>query len=982
MIFALMVQPLVALNIPSVFAVSPVDVDGIVVNEFSSETPNSDWVELYNTTATAVSLNGWKLRDSSSGGNPNIANLSGDLAGHSYRVVDVNNRLDKAGDVITIFKNNNNQASVSYGNASGSVVDAPGVGQTAGLVGGEWQVFNTPTPNAANQANVITPVVEPTLSFVANYHEESASWGGISVEINTPNMTDAKKVTVSVARDNGDPDVWVSDPANTNVTGALNGANHVTTAPIVLREGTRTQNSSSSWLTSSPGWTNYQTPGSVTVIVERLNGTQLEDTVQVGTALGVTWADISATLPVPEEPLVVPHKVNYTVLDDDRQGWGFSGDGEFEFIASNGGTGQGALQFSTSESDDDIMVYQSLPDDEKFLLRNLDAYNLSYQSKRLGGVDRAAPVYGLYLENLEGMGPRWIIFEPTYNAPSNHDFDQWSTWSLSLASKFWHTAGAQVQVTGTEFSEAHPNAVVSYIAISQGTSNAGYVTQIDNVVTHKGIYEFEPTAVPDTTAPTVSNISISPMIDGNIGGTVTVRFDLDDATGVDASRTRVIFANKGSVDSNHKYESVKNPTHIGGNHYEVTFDTKSFVSANHTGFYGLGFNPYDTLGNQTSSKPVAFNAILVDNSGPSFSLRTPVSGSHIRGTQEVVFDVSDHTGVSETNPGYAKLVNVSDGQEQSRTLVKNSAGDWSAIFDTAVLDDGEYRVDIRPIDSFGTARFNSDRGRLVVDNAAPVISNLELNGSEPKVKPNDNGEAFDVSGVDFVNGVLNISADISDGQGSGIKKVYNAKLLRLNESGHTSSGQYKQSFNMSSSDGVTWTGNVDTKNPDNVAADGLYQIFFNAEDKVGNVSSARINVYVDNTAPVASISSHDDGDDVSGQITLIGNVDDVNPMNTFFAINGPNGYAKSDLKRDGSLEHELDWDVSELPNGEYSVRFETRDQAGNKTTVSTKRIKLNVNNPQPLVLGENFNTNNNEGYRGLNVGFSIANFVDVSWCKG
>ncbi|HET8884250.1 MAG TPA: lamin tail domain-containing protein [Candidatus Saccharimonadales bacterium] len=151
-----------------------------------------------------------------------------------------------------------------------------------------------------------------------------------------------------------------------------------------------------------------------------------------------------------------------------------------------------------------------------------------------------------------------------------------------------------------------------------------------------------------------------------------------------------------------------------------------------------------------------------------------------------------------------------------------------------------------------------------------------------------------------------------------------------------------------------------------------------AVDAAGNMTWSEIHsVVVDKDAPVADITSHEDGEDVSGIVDLVGEVSDVNPMNTYFRITGP-GYGDTSLFKDGRSVHEFVWDTTHLPNGAYTVQFETRDQAGNKTSVSTEKITLNVNNPQPTVLSQNFNTHSGVDYKGINVGFEIANFADVT----
>lgn len=171
-------------------------VNGIVINEFSSYT-SSDWVELYNTTDSNVSLNGWKLEDSSNT-NPNIANLSGSLAGKAFLQVDVGDRLNQDGDVITLIHDTNHQTSVAYGNAANPVVGAPGDGQVAARTtdgGNTWQLTTNATPGATNDpADTTDPAINSTTP--ANHDTISGNAYIVSANI-TDNVSSGNDITAS-----------------------------------------------------------------------------------------------------------------------------------------------------------------------------------------------------------------------------------------------------------------------------------------------------------------------------------------------------------------------------------------------------------------------------------------------------------------------------------------------------------------------------------------------------------------------------------------------------------------------------------------------------------------------------------------------------------------------------------------------------------------------------------------------------------------
>ena len=99
---------------------------------------------------------------------------------------------------------------------------------------------------------------------------------------------------------------------------------------------------------------------------------------------------------------------------------------------------------------------------------------------------------------------------------------------------------------------------------------------------------------------------------------------------------------------------------------------------------------------------------------------------------------------------------------------------------------------------------------------------------------------------------------------------------------------------------------------------------------------------VDNTAPTASITSHNNGDIVKGIVNIVGmaSTDTNDIKNTYFAISD----GTQDKKSDGAAIHNHEWDTTGLDDGAYTVLFKTSDKLGNKDEVS---IQLIVDNTAP-----------------------------------
>ncbi|HRQ06923.1 MAG TPA: hypothetical protein PK000_02090, partial [Candidatus Saccharibacteria bacterium] len=295
---------------------------------------------------------------------------------------------------------------------------------------------------------------------------------------------------------------------------------------------------------------------------------------------------------------------------------------------------------------------------------------------------------------------------------------EWSKMTTG-GSLTWPDGSTSIKRTWNDIVTAFPNAKIQDGLLGQLLVRSEHNTHnyIDNVYLATNSsnikYNFE---LPDTSKPTVSNISISPTVNSNIGRTVTVTFDLNDATGIDLTKTKVLFADGPNVSHKAKESAKFTPVLVSGNTYKVTVDTTNFLNQNYIGNYTLAFNLYDTLGNHGSTKPVSFRNILIDNSGPSATLVNPISGSVVNNTQRFTFNITDDTQVASA---YVKFNGPTSKQ---LNLTHGSGDEWYVDVDMTTMNDGTYTLDVRPTDVFGTARYNANRGQVVVDNAAPVVS--------------------------------------------------------------------------------------------------------------------------------------------------------------------------------------------------------------------------------------------------------------------
>lgn len=136
----------------------------VVINEIYPKPSQEDaeWIELFNNGSESVSLDRWKLQNSTSPVTSFTMNASFIIGGNSFLTIprsqsDIN--LNNEGDTATLFDPNNNQVdSQGYPSVLGFNTS---VGRTVDG-GGVWAICITPaTPNAPNNCPKPSPTPTP-----------------------------------------------------------------------------------------------------------------------------------------------------------------------------------------------------------------------------------------------------------------------------------------------------------------------------------------------------------------------------------------------------------------------------------------------------------------------------------------------------------------------------------------------------------------------------------------------------------------------------------------------------------------------------------------------------------------------------------------------------------------------------------------------------------------------------------------------------
>lgn len=233
-VFALVLQPIVALNVPAAFATTGT----VVINEFNANNEPNDWVELYNPTPGDVTLTGWYLRDNTEG-NSNKLLLSGTLAAGSWASFEYANKLNTGNDAVRLFDASNTLVdSITYGGAG--FIATPGVGQYAARAtdgAAAWEIRSVASKTATNNA-APTPPPAPVLPLADTTKPSGEVASSAAVMNNSGTITVSghddsgiKKISfVTEGEGSGQPyKVWnvagapVSEEVSVNLASLTNG---------------------------------------------------------------------------------------------------------------------------------------------------------------------------------------------------------------------------------------------------------------------------------------------------------------------------------------------------------------------------------------------------------------------------------------------------------------------------------------------------------------------------------------------------------------------------------------------------------------------------------------------------------------------------------------------------------------------------------------------------------------------------------------
>ena len=307
------------------------------------------------------------------------------------------------------------------------------------------------------------------------------------------------------------------------------------------------------------------------------------------------------------------------------------------------------------------------------------------------------------------------------------------------------------------------------------------------------------------------------------------------------------------------------------------------------GQYDLRVVTTDNAGNSFTSATIT---VLVDNTNPTGSVTNPVAAANIRGTVVLASNSADVGGSG-----------VDTVQFQRSPA---GAGTWTnqaASWNTTLQADGQYDLRVVTTDFAGNS----------VTSAAITVRVDNTNPTGSITAPADSAN---------VRNTISLTSNSADPVG---------RLSLRRRDRH---------FPALADRRGTWTNQAASWNT-TLQADGQYDVRVVTTDNAGNShTSATITVRVDNTNPSGSITTPADSANVRGTVSLTSNSTD----------SGGSGVATVQFQRSpigaGTWTNQAaSWDTTAQADGQYDLRVQTTDNAGNSHTSAT--ITVRVDNTAP-----------------------------------
>lgn len=252
-------------------------------------------------------------------------------------------------------------------------------------------------------------------------------------------------------------------------------------------------------------------------------------------------------------------------------------------------------------------------------------------------------------------------------------------------------------------------------------------------------------------------------------------------------------------------------------------------------------------------------------------------------------------------------------------------------FDISGLPDGSYTIHVHAHDQAGNV--SEDTTAFTIDNTAPVVSDVKLNSEAVAVSDIRDNNCDAIQNFYTVSGDIDFSATIEDDP-SGVANAY-YYIRKVNSNGCTRTDIYKSGkVSMAKGDDGRWSGSFDTTSISDDSGDGEYTIQLITKDGSGNQTMKYVDILVDNTAPVTTLSSPNDSEQTNQAISIIGESTDANivaQVNLYYRETGDTNWIFiTNLDNSSSAEpFAFSYDWTPATNGTFDIKVSGTDVAGN-----------------------------------------------------
>lgn len=353
------------------------------------------------------------------------------------------------------------------------------------------------------------------------------------------------------------------------------------------------------------------------------------------------------------------------------------------------------------------------------------------------------------------------------------------------------------------------------------------------------------------------------------------------------------------------------------------YDTRvrAFYDANSNNVYDLGEIVSDWSDNSCT--------ITYDIVAPASSFTTDISGTLTNSPLHLVGESTDNFALDFVNLYYklsSDLDEASSWHPISQLALSGTSDTW--IYDWTPSSDGTYDVKAEATDMAGNEEHTAMMTGITYDHTPPTMPTW---GTIYKKV----GSSWVEVGCDGYTNTTNV------------KFVWNTNT-ESDLNGYWFGTKFNDHHKYVTSPTNFYVANMTPGN-------NPYFYTIIAKDNAGNesVKSLQCGLTLDQVAPVVDVTSHSNGDHVSGTVTVKGKVVDENLWRYWFVVHNSSGVqvaGPGTVYNSGTnITPSFSWNTKLVPNGTYTIKLEARDKADNKDSSSVEWVTVIVDNTAPLV---------------------------------